>query len=135
MASIHKREGSKYWHCSFRLPDGDWALRSTKETEAKPAERVCIAYEAAAEKAGKGLLVEVQARRVISDIAEMANGEPLVTESIANFLRGWASDKSKSRASGTALRYSEIADGVHSFLGIQSKRPIPCHEIECAGIP
>jgi integrase len=124
MASIHRRPDSCFWYCSFRLPDGSWALRSTKETEAKSAQRVCIAYEATAEKAAKGLLVEAQARRVITDIAEMANGEPLITESIATFLQSWAQDKARSRAEGTGVRYQEIADELILFLGPKSQRPI-----------
>ncbi len=124
MASIHKRQGSRYWVCSFRLPDGNWALRSTKETDTKSAQRVCLAFEAASEKGAKGALVEAQARRVISDIAEMANGEPLVIESIAEFLNSWAQGKAKSRASGTATRYKEIATELTAFLGPQSRRPI-----------
>jgi integrase/recombinase XerC len=89
-------------------------------TDAKTAQQVCIAYESASDKAVKGALVETQARRVITDISELANGEPLITHSIVEALDEWADGKTGS----TNVRYREIAADFKVYLGAKSRRPV-----------
>jgi len=56
MGSLHKdpRGRSPYWYASYRLADGRWALKSTKQKEKKRAEQKLRAFEDIEEAARRG---------------------------------------------------------------------------------
>ena len=127
MASIQRGHGSKYWQASFRLPDGRWALRSTKQTDKKIALRVANEYEAAAAKARSGLMTERQARDVIARIYEIGNGEPLPFASVVDYIGQWLTNKEATCAAASMLSYRSYAKNFLVFLG--DKKTLPLERI------
>ena len=81
---------------------------------------VCLEMERASRQARKGVLTEIQARKVVSDIVERANGEPLVFYSIEQWLNHWLSSKEEVRSKSTAIRYKSVVDDFLKFLGKKS---------------
>src|SRR5688572_13996898 len=107
MASLHRdpRGRSPYFYAAFILPDGRRAFRSTKRTKRKEAEEVARGWERAARLGRAGTLSEVQARDVLNDIYERANGERMDFLGTAEYLREWLNSKDLIRAKGTVRRY------------------------------
>ena len=79
MASIHRHSSgrSKYWYEKFRGPDGTPIVKSTKSPDRQKALAIAIEYEKVARKAQAGALAEAQARKVVSEIFEIAGGGPI----------------------------------------------------------
>jgi integrase len=67
----------------------------------------------AADDAARGMLTESLALDYISRITELATGKPVQSHTIESWLKGWLADKKRSKANGTALRYTGVVD---SFL-------------------
>ena len=88
MASIHRHSSgrSKYWYAKFRGPDGTPSVKSTKCTDRQKALAIAIEYEKVARKAQSGVLAEAQARKVVSEIYEIAGGGPISFVSTEEFL-------------------------------------------------
>ena len=89
MASLHRdpRGKSPFWYCAFTDGDGKRHFRSTKEAKRKKAQAVRDGWQRAAELARKGLLTQVQALKVVSEIYEGVNQEPLNSAGTTKFLR------------------------------------------------
>lgn len=119
MASLHKdpRNKKQFWLCSFTLPGGKRTLRSTKQTNRKKAERICLELENAARKAEAGRLTESAARRVIGDIYEIANSERLPSATVESFFESWLATKAPETADSTARAYADTADKFLEYLG------------------
>lgn len=113
MASIRKHPKSKFWFACITLPDGRQTQRSTKQTDAKKAR----AFAEKIEAAGRGKLTERQARKIVSEIFEMVNGEKLPGSTVRNFLSKWAANKKRETAEATGRRYSEVADQFVASIG------------------
>lgn len=69
MAALRRLLKSPYWIACFTLPDGTRTQRSTKSTDRREAQRIANKFEDASDEASEGRLTEVQARKVIADIA------------------------------------------------------------------
>ena len=89
MASLHRdpRGKSPFWYCAYTDSNGTRRFKSTKETKHKPAEAVATGWQRAADLARRGTLTQVQALKVVSEIYETANQEPLNSADTAAFLR------------------------------------------------
>jgi integrase len=106
MASVHQRPRSPYWHASYLGPDGRWILRSTKVVDRQAALAVAMEYERASKLAGRGELVEAQAREVLKDIMKRADmGETLQAVSIKSHFDTWLASKKDRKSEGTGERY------------------------------
>jgi len=72
MASLHKdpREKSPFWYCSFYLPDGRRAFKSTKHLNRAKANTICLEWERASKKAVDGELTQTQAKKMLGDLGE-----------------------------------------------------------------
>lgn len=73
MASVFRREGTKFFHADFRDAKGIRRHRSTKVTNRKEAEKIAAKYEEAAQKRR----TFAQVKQVISDLHEEITGETL----------------------------------------------------------
>ena len=95
MASLHRdpRGKSPFWYCAYTDASGIRRFKSTKETKHKRAEAVCAGWQRAADLARRGTLTQVQALKVVSEIYENANQEPLNSADIASFLGDWKASK------------------------------------------
>jgi|SRR5271165_6444274 len=126
MASLHKdpRGKSPYFYCAFTLPDGKRAFRSTKQTDRKAALRMCLAWEDAAEQAGKGSMTEVQARKVLNSILASVGQRQIRTPSVHEFFSEWLQDKKVSTKASTTRGYRAAVSGFIDFLGPRAKGPL-----------
>jgi integrase len=124
MASLHRdpRGKSPYWYCAYTEGDGKRHFKSTKETNRKKAQAVCDGWQRAADLARKGLLTQVQALKVVSEIYERNSDEPLNCADTASFLRDWIASKKLSTAPGTARRYGDVVEVFLTHLGDKAGR-------------
>ncbi|MEY2485476.1 MAG: hypothetical protein QOH39_1124 [Verrucomicrobiota bacterium] len=113
MASIRKHPKSKYWYACITLPDGRQTQRSTKQTDMKKARGFAEKLEAA----GRAKLSEKQARKIVSEIFEMMNGEKLPGSSAREFFTKWAANKKRETAEATGRKYSEVIQQFLAFIG------------------
>jgi len=117
MASIKQRPGSPYWICCYRKANGERTQRSTKQEDKDKAWEVCLAWADAERKAGKGILTEAQARRVISEIVERTVGEPLHFYTVESWLRDWLAGKKQTRNERTGDSYGYVIESFIRHLG------------------
>lgn len=120
--SIHRnpRNKSPFWYACFTLPNGRRTMRSTKHTDKRKAEAVCKEWQAAAKKAREGTLQESVARKVISDLYEISNAQPLVSSKVRTFLaETWLKRKKLEVAHSTYIKYADV---VQRFLTIIPER-------------
>lgn len=124
MASLHKdpRGKSPFWYCAFTHADGRRAFKSTKKTNRKEAEEVCRGWQRAVDLGKRGNLTEVQARKVVSEIYERANGEMIQFTGLADYLKSWIASKELTTARGTSRRYGDTVKMFLNFLGERAKR-------------
>jgi len=117
MASIKERAGSPYWICCYRKANGERTQRSTKQEDKDNAWKVCLAWAEAERKAGKGILTEAQARRVISEIVERTTGETLDFYTVEGWLNDWLAGKKQTRSEGTGESYKSVVNSFIKHLG------------------
>ena len=118
MASVHQRPRSPYWHASYLGPDGRWILRSTKQTDRQHALALAMEFERASKLAGRGELVEAQAREVLKDIMKRADmGETLQSVSIKEHFDTWLASKCGRKAKSTGERYGMAVSEFLKLLG------------------
>jgi integrase len=124
MASIHRdpRGKSPYWYAAYTDAGGIRRFKSTKETKRKRAEAVASGFQRAADLARKGTLTQVQALKVVSEIYEAVNQEPLNSADTSSFFRDWVESKKLTTAKGTARRYGDVVKLFLAHLGDKAKR-------------
>ena len=124
MASLHRepRGKSPYFYCAYTDADGKRRFKSTKETNRKKAQAVCDGWQRAVELARKGLLTQVQALKVVSEIYERTSDEPLNSADTASYLRDWIASKKLTTAPGTARRYGDVIEAFLTHLGDRAGR-------------
>jgi integrase len=124
MSSLHRdsRGKSPYWYCAYTDALGVRRFKSTKETRHKAAEAVCNGFQRAADLARRGTLTQVQALKVVGEIYESVNQEPLNSADTATFLREWKASKKATTAASTARRYGDVAEAFLVFLAEKAGR-------------
>jgi integrase len=122
MASVHKVDGTPYWHCFFYLPDGRRTHRSTGTTDKRKANSICMKMAEASDKAKEGRLIESRARATIADIFAVANDESLPTATVKEYLKGWIDGKRLEIAATSIGEYERIALRFVEFLGSRANR-------------
>jgi len=113
MASLWKRNNSKFWTACFTAPDGRQLKRSTKTTDRKLAVKLANSWEEAARRR----ITEGQARRVISDIYAMVSGDGLSASNIREFFDSWLTRKKLETGPSTFTKYRNTATQFLAFLG------------------
>jgi integrase len=122
--SVHKVQGTPYWHCFFYLPDGRRTHRSTGTSDKRKAVSVCMKMADAAELAREGRLIESRARATIADIFAVANSEALPSAQVKAYLQGWIDRKRLEIAESSSGDYERIAHEFTAFLGARANRPM-----------
>jgi integrase len=120
MASIRKHPKSKFWYACFTLPDGRQTQRSTKETDRKRAMQISEKYEGVA----KRRLSEAQTRKVIRDLYELHNDEPLDSTTTADFFASWLERKKIETQPNTFARYQSVAKQFLASLGDNASKDL-----------
>jgi integrase len=95
--------------------------KSTKQTDKAKALKVCLEWDDAATKARAGTLTEIQARKVVSDILEVATGEPLEFYTCESWLREWLESKKGTQSPAGHARYTQLSEKFIRFLGKRAK--------------
>lgn len=118
MASLRTNPRSPFWIACFTLPDGRRTNRATK-FEATPKNRKAAQdFADQLEKAARRKLTEEQARRIISDIYEIVNGDALPTSTAKTFFDDWGKGlEAGGVADATARAYRQAARDFLLSLG------------------
>lgn len=150
MASLHRRKGSRVWHCSFRDADGRWRLVSTGCRDKAEAKIVCARFESLARgewargavpSSQTGELIEAglalirssatgrlteAAARAFCDRVLRASGtsDGLPSESLRAFADNWLAGVALSRTPATAQRYRGTIAQFLVSLGKRAEEPI-----------
>ena len=124
MASIHRKNGSAYWHCAFYLPDGRRTLRSTGTSNKRKAQEICLEYEQAAREARENRFTEARARAVVSSIYEIANRDKLPSSTVRDFLQNWLAQKELAVADSSHAAYTDCVNGLLAHLDTKADRPL-----------
>lgn len=112
MASIRRKENSKYWFACFTLPSGRRTQRSTKTTDRKLAQKLADEFESATQIR----LTERQARKVINDIHRTIGGQSMSYETLRDWLSQWIKTKKGTVSSTTFRVYRSVTDEFCEFL-------------------
>jgi integrase len=107
MASIHKRFKSPFWVAAFTGVDSRRKQKSTKTRDRSRAMKIALDWAKAAKAGRAGRLTEAQCRRVLSEIHEEANGEPLHFDAAGEFLNEWLASKKSRTSPRTFDKYSQ----------------------------
>ena len=124
MSSLHRdpRGKSPFWYCAFTDAHGVRRFKSTKQTKRKAAEAVCNGFQRAADLGRRGTLSQMQVLKVVGEIYESVNHEPLNSSDAATFLREWKDSKKATTATSTARRYGDVVEVFLRFLGEKAAR-------------
>ena len=124
MPSLHKRNESPFWVASFQDAVGRWLKKSTKTTDRKLALKMATAWEDAAHSGRKGRFVEAQARKVLSEIAEQATGEPMHFHTCRDWFDEWMVGKLGTATERTILKYRQVCGDFLTHLGDRANLPL-----------
>jgi integrase len=121
MASLRKKAGSQFYFACFTGPNGERVQRSTKQIKRATAQAVANEFEKAARLAGLKRLGEAQARRVIADIYDVINPEPLRSALAGDYLSEWAERRKVDTANRTQAAYAQVVRDFVKSLGERAK--------------
>ena len=121
MASLRKKTGSQFYFACFIGPNGERVQRSTKQIKRATAQAVANEFEKAARLAGLKRLGEAQARRVIADIYDVINPEPLHSALASDYLTQWAERRKIDTAVRTQAAYAQVVRDFVKSLGERGK--------------
>ena len=113
MASIRKREGSKFWFGCVTLPNGRRVQRSTKETDRKRAQQIADKWESAT----RGRVTARQTQRVIADLYRDITGRRLDFPTVREYFGSWLARKKPETSSSTQVFYRAKAQRFLDWLG------------------
>lgn len=106
MASIVKREKSRFYTACFTSRDGRQLKRSTKTTDRRQALHIALELEAVEKRAQAGVLTTTQLRKVLNDVSEKVTGDTLVCPSVEEYLTDWLKGIQARNSPSTLIRYS-----------------------------
>lgn len=151
MASIHKRNTTRFWLCAFTTSDGKRRLVSTKTTDKAEANAFCLRLEAMGRQtAAQGSTVSMQdtpelleaglklMQAATSGALSEAVGIEYVNrllkasgavseikgETVKDFFANWMAGKELGAARDTFLRYRSTVDLFMEHLGKRSTLPL-----------
>jgi integrase len=117
MASLRKKADSRFYFACFTGPTGRRVQRSTKQIKRKQAQSVANEFEKVARLAADRRLGEAQARRVVADIYQAINSEPLRSAVAGEYLTQWAENRKAETAVRTYQAYAQVARDFVKSLG------------------
>lgn len=120
MASIRKREGSKFWFGCVTLPNGRRVQRSTKETDRKRAQQIVDKWESAT----RGRVTARQTQRVIADLYRDITGRRLDFPTVREYFDSWLARKKPETSSSTQVFYRAKAQRFLDWLGNHADQQI-----------
>jgi integrase len=113
MASLRKKQNSRFWVACFTDHNGVQRQRSTGAVAKSDAMKIALTYE----DAYRSKMTEEQVRRVMNDVCEHLNGRRFVTSTVGDFFARWLVRKVGETSDNTASRYHEVVRRFEKFLG------------------
>jgi integrase len=130
MATLRKKDGSKYWFAVFYDAHGKQRQRSTRIADAgNPAERgiarrkafkVAMEYEETA----RGNRTEAGIRQTIKELFESVNEQRLEFVRTDRFLTAWADRAATAKKYRTAQKYKGLANAFLDYLGERKEKKL-----------
>src|SRR5215831_15046726 len=118
MASVSKdQRWTRYWYAHYTDALGRRCKKSTGLTSRAKALEMAQALQRAANEALRGMLTEVRARDLLSEILQSVSGEGLRMFTVTQWFEHFVKQKQKSRADKTALRHQQMTREFLEFLG------------------
>lgn len=124
MASVAKREKSRYWTACYTSRDGRQLKRSTKTTDKSQAMEIALELERVERQAGAGELTTTQLRKVLNDVSEKVTGDSMLAPTVEAYLDDWLKGVRARNAAGTLERYANTRRLFLLSLGAKAKRPV-----------
>ncbi len=124
MASVVKREKSKFWTACFTDRDGRQLKRSTKTTDRNSAIQIAVELERVERQASQGTLVTTQLRKVLNDVSEKINGDSLNVLSVEDYFKDWLNGIEARNTASTHERYKNAVKWFLENLQGKVKKPI-----------
>ncbi len=115
MASIYRRDGSKFFMARFKGPDGVWAARSTKQTDEAKARKIAFELEGAGGTLCTDNPTAAQLDRVVRAMWQRFTGKKISLNRVDDFFRSWVANM--KRKPGTIERYRQISNEFLELLG------------------
>ena len=120
MASLWKREDTKYLFACFTDRDGRRRKRSTGTADRKEAQKIADKYEEAARRKRTAR----QVRTVIADLHREITSEDLPTSTAREFMQGWLERKRPETSPATMAFYSKTVAKFLAFLGTTAENDL-----------
>jgi len=124
MASVSKREKSRFWTACYTDQNGRQLKRSTKTTDRNAAMVIALEYERAEKQARQGVLITSQLRKVLSDVSEKVNGDSLHVDSVEVYFRKWLDGIAVRNSPATLERYRNAVKWFLENLQGKAQKPI-----------
>ncbi len=122
MASIYKQPGSRFWFARYRLPDGKWTAKTTKQKDRGAALRTAYELEGLGASAVELSPVGAALARNVREIYERATRQKVEAVTVGDFLRQWVARIEATKSANTGSRYKQIVDLLLAYLGPQGER-------------
>jgi IS1 family transposase len=124
MASIHKREKSKYWIASYTDRNGRQLKKSTKTTDKNQANEIAIGYERLERRALAGTLTSNQIKKVSNELSEKVTGDSIIAAATDVYLNEWLEGVRVRSKPATFERYNSSVKLFLASLGEKAQKPI-----------
>jgi integrase len=133
MASVIKREKSRFWIACYTTREGRQLKRSTKTTDKRQALQIALELERVERQANAGAITTIQLRKVLSDASERINGETLMAPAVEDYLNDWLKGVKARNRAATIERYGKTVRLFLEGLGEKARKPVTVltpHDIE-----
>ena len=126
MASLRKRDESKFWFACLTLPNGRRVQRSTKETDRKKAQQIADKWETVT----RAHVTARQTQRVIADLYRNITGNLIEFPTAREYFEKWVEDKRPETKKSTHVFYRAKARRFLNWLGSRADEQITLIERE-----
>jgi integrase len=124
MASLHKRNGTPFFHAAYRDADGSRRLRSTGTSDKRTAQRIADEYEQAAKQGRDQRLTMKRVRDVLQDIYKIVHDEELPSDETGPFLTQWLERKESELQDSSASAYQQTVKLFLAHIGPKKNKPL-----------
>ncbi len=126
MASVHfdPRGKSPFLYAHFTDGAGKRFMRSTKSKDRREAQRIAETWEDAARSAGKGDLVESQARKVVSDLLERTGLRRIDGDTVEGYFGAFLSTKEPTLSPASFSLYEQVVREFLAHVPALRERPL-----------
>ena len=124
MASVVKRENSRFWTACYTSRDGRQLKRSTKTTDKNQATEIAIEFERVERRAMQGSLTTTQIKKVLNEVSEKVTGDTLIAPTTEVYLHEWVEGVGARATPATVERYGHSVKLFLAHLGAKAQKPV-----------